>query len=122
MIEVASSAVKSTESGALYQPFPFGGLEAVAVAVGAVASYFTAREAVPAFPALSRQVPETAADAESGPEYALAASQESTVEVASVAAKLTESGALYQPLPFGWREGVAVATGAGGADFSAEDA
>jgi hypothetical protein len=38
--------------------------------------------------------------------------QESAPERASVAVKLTVRAALYQPFAFGWREGVALATGA----------
>ena len=42
----------------------------------------------------------------------MGAGQEARPEVASVAAKLTVSGALYQPAAFGCRDGVADATGA----------
>ena len=57
----------------------------------------------------------------SGPEYVFAASQESIPEVASVPAKLTASGALYQPAAFGWRAGVALACGAVASNFSPKE-
>jgi hypothetical protein len=109
---VASAAVKDTVSAALYQPFEFGCRDGVAAVCGAVASYFSGSEATPVFPALSTQEPLTAAAASSGPEYVFAAGHEAGPEVASVAAKLTVSGALYQPFAFGGREGAAAAWGA----------
>ena len=59
---------KLTESEALYQPAAFGWRAGVALACGAVASYFSGNEPDPEFPALSLHVPLTAAAALSGPE------------------------------------------------------
>jgi hypothetical protein len=64
---VASVAEKLTESGALYHPFAFAGRDGVAVACGAVASYFSAKDAIPVLPARSRQDPPTEVDPLSGP-------------------------------------------------------
>ena len=50
----------------------------------------------------------------------MGAGQDASPEVASVAAKLTVSGALYQPAAFGCREGVADATGAVASYLSAK--
>src|SRR5215208_1665728 len=110
--EVPSVAVKCTLSGALYQPSVPAGRLGAAVTVGLVASYFRGAEAEALFPALSRQAPPTDAVAESGPEYVLSASHASTPEVASVAAKPTATGAVYQPSVPAARAGVAVACGA----------
>ena len=65
--EVSSVPLKPTVSEALYQPFAFGCLPGVADACGAVASYLSGKEAGVPFPALSRQVPLTTAETESGP-------------------------------------------------------
>jgi hypothetical protein len=51
--EVASVPPKVTVTGALYHPFAFGWRSGVAVETGAVASYFSDKEPVPVFPALS---------------------------------------------------------------------
>ena len=50
---MASVAANVTVSAALYHPFAFGWRDGVAVAWGAVASYFSANDAPPLFPALS---------------------------------------------------------------------
>jgi hypothetical protein len=65
---VASVPAKPTGTGALYQPFALAGRVGVAVACGAVASYFSASDGDAALPATSRQVPPTEAAASSGPE------------------------------------------------------
>lgn len=61
-------AAKPTLSDALNQPSAFGWRDGVGLAWGAVASYLSAYDAEPAFPALSRHVPLTEAVALSGPE------------------------------------------------------
>src|SRR5581483_11071827 len=67
--EVASLPVYVTVTGRLYQPFRSGGRSAAAPStVGGVESYWSANDAVPVLPALSRHVPVTAAAALSGPE------------------------------------------------------
>ena len=48
-------------------------------------------------PALSRQLPATEAEPESGPEYVVAPLQVSTPDTASVPVKATPTGWLYQP-------------------------
>jgi hypothetical protein len=48
---VESVPEKLTATGALNQPFAFGAREADAVACGAVASYFRAKDAAPVLPA-----------------------------------------------------------------------
>src|SRR5918999_1411190 len=110
--EVASLPAKLTVSGRLYQPFASGARLGVAVTCGAVESYLSGRDADPMLPALSTQVPATAAVALSGPEYVSCASQESSVEVASPPVKPTATGATYQPLGRGARAGAAVTVGA----------
>jgi hypothetical protein len=65
---VASVPAKATVTGALYQPFTFGWRSGVAVETGAVASYFSVREAELEFPALSRHAPLSVCDCMSGPE------------------------------------------------------
>ena len=52
----------------------------------------------------------------------MGAVQEASPEVASVAAKLTVSGAVYQPDAFGWRDGAAVVCGAVASYLIAYDA
>jgi hypothetical protein len=109
-------------SGALYQPFTFGCRDGVALAWGAVASYLSVNVSGSELPALSRQLPVIVVDATSGPAKLFVASHESTAEVASVAAKPTVSGAVYQPVAFGWRDGVAAVCGAVASYLTAEDA
>ena len=65
---MASVAVKATVTAERYHPFAFGCRSGVAVVTGAVASYLSAYEAGPTFPALSRQEPARLAAALSGPE------------------------------------------------------
>ena len=48
---MVSVPAKLTLSGALNQPFAFGAREAAALACGADASYFKAKDAVPVLPA-----------------------------------------------------------------------
>ena len=60
---------KLTESAWLYQPFESGLREGVAVTTGSVSSYWKPKlRAALVFPARSRQVPDTEAFGESGPE------------------------------------------------------
>ena len=67
--EVASVPLKLTVNEWLYQPFESGLREGVAVTAGAVSSYRKLKLLLAlVFPARSRQVPETDALAESGPE------------------------------------------------------
>ena len=66
--EVTSVPAKLTVSGALNHPFPLGWRDGVAVVGGAVASYLSASDVLPVFPATSRHAPVTAAEALSGPE------------------------------------------------------
>ena len=105
-------AAKLTVRGALNHPFAFGWREGAAVVRGAVASYLSANDVLPAFPAWSRHVPATAAVALSGPEKLFVGSHESSPDVASPPEKLTVSGAVYQPAAFAGRLGAAVTCGA----------
>jgi hypothetical protein len=79
-----------------------------------VASYLIGTERLLVFPALSRQDPLTVPADVSGPVYVIGESQPSRAmpDVESVPEKPTVNAALYQPPPFGWREGVAVVCGA----------
>ncbi len=65
--ETASVPVKLTESGLRYQPFASGARLAVAIGVGSVASYASAKAPLLVLPARSVQVPGRDAVAESGP-------------------------------------------------------
>jgi hypothetical protein len=67
-VDVASAPAKAMAIGARYQPLTLGWRPGMAVATGAVASYFTGSDAVAVLPALSRQVPSTALETVSGPE------------------------------------------------------
>jgi hypothetical protein len=67
-------APKLTVSAWLYQPFLSAIRDGVAVAWGAVASYFSPYDAEPLLPALSVHEPFTAPVALSGPEYVLSPS------------------------------------------------
>ena len=111
MPAVASLPEKLIVSGWLYQPLLSAARLAFAVAVGAVASYLKGRLAVAMLPALSVQVPLTVALSLSvlqptGAEQALRPA------VASLPAKLTVSGWLYQPFVSAARLAAAVAVGA----------
>ena len=98
MPDVGSAPLKETESGWLYQPFESGPRDGVAVTTGLVSSYWKPKLLLElVFPARSRQVPETDAFAESGPEYVVCV-HESIPDVASVPANAIESVWLYQPL------------------------
>src|SRR5918995_5461735 len=121
MPDVASKPPKLTVSGWLYQPFASAGLEGKLWAVGAVSSYLRSRDANAAFPAWSRQVPLTTAMPLSGPAYLIAAGQDASPESRSLAEKLTESGALYQPSAFGARETDVLACGAVASYLNAND-
>ena len=103
---------RSTIRRALNQPFAFGWREGVAVACGAVSSYFSPKDALRRFPAWSVQLPASDAVALSGPEYSGGWTHETPPDTGSVPVKLTESGARYQPAALGARAGVAVTCGA----------
>jgi hypothetical protein len=109
--EVASEPSNATRSGWLYQPFESGSLAGTPYASGAVESYLRPNETTLVLPAWSTQEPGTDAFGESGPEYVCGGTQESSPEVASVPAKLTERAWLYQPFASGARDGVAVTFG-----------
>ena len=110
--EVVSAAAKLTESGATYQPFGPAARAGFAVVCGAVASYLSPNDALRTFPAWSLQLPGTDAVALSGPAYVCGWTHEASPDTGSVPAKVTETGALYQPAAFPARAGVAVACGA----------
>jgi hypothetical protein len=82
--EVPSAPAKLTFSARLYQPFESGVRAGVAVAEGAVPSYFNPNAFEVVFPALSVQEPLTEAVASSGPEYVRADTHETPPEIASV--------------------------------------
>ena len=114
--------MKLTESGAVYQPAAFAARLGAAVTCGSVASYLSGRAPASLFPALSRHEPLTEAAEASGPEYVLAASQLATPDVASVAAKLTAIGAMYQPVGPAALAGVAEVKGAVASYLSPKEA
>ena len=64
---MASVPANETVSGWLYQPFASGDRPAVPATAGGVESYWNGSAPLPVLPALSRQVPYTAALAVSGP-------------------------------------------------------
>src|SRR5438874_7602566 len=110
MPEVASDPPKETETGWLYQPPASASRPGLALTLGAVASYLSANEnGALTLPATSRQVPETPAVAESGPLYA-SCWHDAIPDVASLPARVTVTGVLYQPFPFGWWSAVAPVT------------
>jgi hypothetical protein len=81
----------------LYQPARSGSrLGTAFVTFGGVASYLNGKDLALEFPARSVQEPLRLAESVSGPEYPCGAVQESVPDVASVAAKPTVRGALYQ--------------------------
>ena len=81
------------------------------VTVGGVESYSSATVALALFPALSRQLPATEAEPESGPEYVVAPLQLSMPDTASVPVKATPTGWLYQPFESPARAGDAETLG-----------
>ena len=97
----------------MYQPFPFGGAAGVAVALRAVASYLSPNACTADVAGVVRAVA-----ADRGRPRRRARSKSSAHargdarDVGSVPAKLTATGALYQPFAFGGRPGVAVTCGA----------
>src|SRR5262245_3745155 len=119
--DTPSVASKVTVRAWLNQPLESAARPGVAEVAGAVASYFTGSVALLAFPAWSRQVPETAAVALSGPEYVFGASQDASPETLSVAANVTPTGALYQPFALAARPGVAVSCGPVASYFRANE-
>jgi hypothetical protein len=72
----------------------------------------TGSDAGVVFPAVSRQLPLTVPAPVSGPEYVCGAVQDWMPEVPSVPAKVTPTGALYQPFESAAREAEALAVGA----------
>src|SRR5919108_1782688 len=112
MPDVASVPLKETASEWLYQPLASAARPGGPVAPGAVASYFSGRDAVPVLPALSRHEPLTVVPAVSGPAYVAAGEHESRPEVPSLPVKPTLSAWLYQPFASAPLDGVAVADGA----------
>src|SRR5262249_5342824 len=109
---VASVPAKETPTGARYQPFAFGARDGVAVTVGAVASYLKANAAEAELPAASVQLPETDAEAVSGPLYDFAASQVTPVLSASLPLTETMSPWLNQPPESAARAAFALTVGA----------
>ena len=78
--------------------------------VGGVASYLNGTVAPRLLPALSRQLPELAAPALSGPLY-VAEEQFATPDVASLPENTILSGWLYQPFASGGRLGAPLTAG-----------
>src|SRR5215471_12993433 len=111
MPEVASVPVNATPTGWLYQPFASGSRPGLADTLGGVESYLMPMLALAEFPAASLQEPETLAPPSSGPEY-VAEVHEAIPEVASVPAKATATGWLYQPFASGARPALALTFGA----------
>src|SRR6478609_685380 len=110
MPEPPSVPVKVTSTGFEYHPFESGGRAGLAVTAGGVVSYRRPNEAVAlTFPALSRQLPVTVAEEESGPEYDPVV-QLAMPEVGSLPLNATLTGWLYQPPPSGARSAVAEVT------------
>ena len=109
----------------LYQPFESGPRDGTApVTLGAVASNLNADDATLALllPALSRHLPETFAEAVSGPAYGTE-SQEASPEVGSLPVKASVSEWLYQPFESGPRDGTAPVTlGAVASNLNGDDA
>ncbi len=98
-----------TVSGFRYHPLPSGARSAAAVTVGAVPSYLSPTDVgALVFPALSRHVPETCADALS--EAYVGRSHAASPEVASLPENTTATGRVYQPLASGERSGAAAVT------------
>ena len=98
-----SVAEKATSTGCEYQPFASGLRAMAAVTAGAVASYRKPNDHVElTLPALSWHVPETLADALSGPEY-VADEHVAMPDVVSFPVNASATGWLYQPPPSGAR-------------------
>ena len=105
--DVPSVAVNETESAWLYQPFASAPRAGVAVTDGPVASYAKPNAVeLLTFPATSVQLPDTAADPVSGPEYVTCV-QPAIPDVASPPENETVSAWLYQPFESAPRAGVA---------------
>src|SRR5689334_17563165 len=103
MPDVASDPLNATSTAWLYQPLLSAPRAGVGVIVGGVPSYLNPSDCgAETLPALSRHVPDTLADAASGPPY-VATVHDATPEVASVPATLTLTGWLYHPLTSGPR-------------------
>ena len=119
MPAVASCPWNANVTAWLNQPLRSGGRTGIAfITWGAVASYLNPKELTPlALPARSVQEPTTEDAAASGPAY-VGSEQDAMPEVASVPAKPTVSGWLYQPLASGARPAEAPVTCGAVASYS----
>jgi hypothetical protein len=91
MPDRASLPEKAIVSAWLYQPFASGGRLGAPLTAGGVASYLSEIAPLVVFPALSRQLPETAAAGLSGPLYA-GDEQLATPDISSDPKNLTATG------------------------------
>ena len=95
---------------------------ATSLILGGVVSYLSGTPADAWLPAWSVQVPLTVPVVVSGPAYRTGALQAAMPDVASVPAKLIETGWLYQPAAVGLRPGVAVTLGGVASYLTAKEA
>src|SRR5439155_3441118 len=111
--EPPSEQVKLTVTGALFQPFVFGGADRVAVMPGALLSIFSVTLVLAVFPALFTAMPETTWPAPS----VLTATGEGHVampELLSEQVKVTVTAVLFQPLEFAAGAATALIVGTDG--------
>ena len=106
-----SEPAQLIDSGALYQPAPFGERLGVATVTGALVSYRTTKLSDEVFPARSVQLPPTDVLLVSGPPYATGEWHDAIPEVPSVPLQAIERGALNQPFAFGAGVDAACVTG-----------